>query len=137
MKTKTSHQGWLYAAWILSVLGPIGCAIVAFVFDLVLSPWCWFQKVLLVALGIVMTTGVIRRDDAVVYYALPIAGIGFLIGLYQNLMSSVTCTVAAGACNTLLFSLGSWGITPPMLSLTVYTIINIVLWTYWAKRFSK
>ncbi|MFH0905319.1 MAG: hypothetical protein V1826_01180 [bacterium] len=130
---KTKSVVWLWWAWAIAVIAVFGCWWVVNTYQLVLSELCWYQRVIIFSLAIVLSMGVIKRDKIVAYYALPLSLIGAGLGIYQNFFPRV-CTAVGSACGTVLFSLGNWGITPPVISLVVMILISIFLWLAWRAR---
>lgn len=48
--------------------------------------YCWFQRIFMYSTAIILVVAWIRRDLAIKPYALTLAGIGGMIGLYQVLL---------------------------------------------------
>lgn len=44
---------------------------------------CWFQRIFMYPLAIVLLVGAIRRDRGVRWYAVPLAGLGVLVSAYH------------------------------------------------------
>ena len=70
---------------------------------------CWYQRIAMYSLAVVLLVGAIRRDHGVRRYAVPLAAIGLAISIYHRLIeanpdweSSGTCSVAV-PCNTPYF----------------------------------
>jgi disulfide bond formation protein DsbB len=47
---------------------------------------CWYQRICMYAVAIVLLVGAIRRDPNVRWYAVPLAGIGILVSSYHYLV---------------------------------------------------
>ncbi|MEM7800065.1 MAG: disulfide oxidoreductase [Chloroflexota bacterium] len=94
---------------------------------------CWFQRIFMYPLAIMMLVGVVKQDEGISDYVLPIATIGWFIAIYHIGMQfgfialSTACTgVSCGV--TYINWLGF--ITIPVLSFTAFTLILISLGTY-------
>ena len=44
---------------------------------------CWFQRICMYPLAIILLVGAVRRDRGVRWYAVPLAGIGLLVSAYH------------------------------------------------------
>jgi disulfide bond formation protein DsbB len=72
----------LLAAWLATggslffseVLGWIPCTL------------CWYQRILMYPLSIVLAVGILRRDDGLHYYVLPCSLTGAVVSLYHYLL---------------------------------------------------
>ncbi|HEY0604182.1 MAG TPA: disulfide oxidoreductase [Herpetosiphonaceae bacterium] len=120
----------LLAAWIATcgslffseVLGWVPCVL------------CWYQRILMYPLAILLAIGIVRRDRRLYIYVLPFSITGMIVALYHHLLvktdwlpapacvSGVPCTV--DYLN--LFGL----ITIPWLAFTAFTIITGMMATY-------
>ena len=49
---------------------------------------CWYQRVCMFPLVIILARGLFPLDRGVVKYALPLAGVGWLLAAYHNLLHS-------------------------------------------------
>lgn len=126
----TSRHSALLAAWIATcgslffseVLGWRPCVL------------CWYQRILMYPLAIVLAIGIFRRDRALHLYVLPfsIAGIG--VSLYHYLLiktdwfSPPACAVDVPCTVDYLNWFGF--ITIPFLALTAFLIITCMLLTF-------
>jgi len=68
------------------------------VYNLVPCELCWYQRVLLFPLPLILGTALLRRDNRVYWYVLPLSITGSIIALYQSLLqwgfigeSSIVC----------------------------------------------
>ena len=59
---------------------------------------CWYQRIAMYSLAVVLTVAAIRRDTAIRWYALPLAGVGFAIATYHWLLERFP-SIDAGACS--------------------------------------
>lgn len=94
---------------------------------------CWYQRVLMYPLTIILAVAVIRKDRNVAYYVLPISILGFIVALYHYLLqmtpladvTPVACS-AYGPCRQVQ-ALFLGFVTIPFLSLTAFTVITILM----------
>ncbi len=60
---------------------------------------CWFQRIAMYPLTLIMGVALWRRDTKVAYYTVPIAAVGFCISVYHYLVERFPDDVGF-ACNT-------------------------------------
>ena len=77
---------FIYVAWTLALAATLGSLFFGEVMKLPPCTLCWYQRICLFPLSVILAVGIVQRDDRVVWYALPLAGLGLAIGLYHNLL---------------------------------------------------
>jgi disulfide bond formation protein DsbB len=60
---------------------------------------CWYQRIFMYPLAVVLAVGVIRRDRSVVWYAAPLVVIGAPISLYHWLVERVPSLAEGSSCS--------------------------------------
>ena len=60
---------------------------------------CWYQRIVMYSLAVILTIAAFRRDRAVRVYVLPLAGIGIIISSYHYLLERFP-QLDTGVCNT-------------------------------------
>jgi disulfide bond formation protein DsbB len=60
---------------------------------------CWYQRICLFPLVAIFAVGIVRRDAAVVSYALPLVLIGLGISIYHNLLYYGVIPEALSPCS--------------------------------------
>lgn len=135
-----SSEMLLYAAWVVSLTATVGSLFFSEVMQLPPCVLCWYQRIAMYPIVVVLGAGIIMRDFArVKFYALPLAVVGFGIAVYHNLLyygiipESITpCTQGISCTSRQIEWLGF--ITIPLLSLTAFTIISAFLLFYKSKK---
>lgn len=96
---------------------------------------CWYQRIAIYPLAPILIVGILRKDVSVYFYALPIAICGWIISVYQNLLSygiipetAAPCTFGV-SCTTKYINWYGF-ITIPFLSFLALTLIIVVLFLY-------
>lgn len=120
------------AAWIQSLIAMVGSLYFSDVMKLPPCVLCWYQRICMYPLVIILGVGFLgKRLDALIY-ALPLAAIGWFISSYHNLLyyniipeSAAPC-VSGVSCTTIYFE---WFgiITIPLLAWLAFTIIIVLL----------
>jgi disulfide bond formation protein DsbB len=93
---------------------------------------CWYQRIFLFPLVLVLATGLFPFDRRVVKYALPLAIAGWLTAAYHNLLysgiipESIQPCSQGVSCTEEYISLFGF-LSIPMLSLLSFTAITVLL----------
>jgi disulfide bond formation protein DsbB len=90
---------FVYAAWVVATLGMLMSAFFSEVMKLPPCTLCWYQRICLFPLVAIFAVGIVRRDAAVVSYALPLVLIGLGISIYHNLLYYGVIPEALSPCS--------------------------------------
>jgi disulfide bond formation protein DsbB len=92
---------------------------------------CWYQRILMYPLAVILLIGLLRRDRAVFYYVLPFSVAGLFVSSYHYLLQktdlftqSAVCD-AGIPCTTIWINLFGF-VTIPFMALTAFLIISIM-----------
>jgi len=87
-----------YAAWTLELAAALGSVFFGEVMGLTPCTLCWYQRICLFPLVVVLAVGIVLRDERLVVYAMPfvLAGLGFSI--YHNLLQAGVISEALSPC---------------------------------------
>ncbi len=122
----------LYIAWITAVLSMVGSLYFSEVLGLAPCSLCWYQRIVLYPLVLIIGMGIIKKDRHFYDYALPLSVIGGAMALYQNLLyysvisASLTPCTFGVSCVTRYISLLGF-IDIPLLALFASIIITATL----------
>lgn len=93
---------------------------------------CWYQRIAMYPLVVILLVGFVEKDAKVVRYALPFSLAGLGISIYHNLLyygiipeSLAPCTLGV-SCTTKFFEWFGF-VTIPFLSFLAFMIITICL----------
>lgn len=120
----------LLAAWVATcgslffseVLGWVPCLL------------CWYQRILMYPLAVILAVGILRRDRGLPAYVLPLSLTGIGVSLYHYLLIKTdwfpppACTAGVPCTVDYLNWLGFINI--PFLALTAFVIISIMMFSY-------
>src|SRR5689334_5543280 len=81
-----SNDIFLYTAWIISLVAMVGSLFFSEVMNLPPCVLCWYQRIAMYPLVVIIGIGIINRDNRVKSYALPLCLIGLAISIYHNLL---------------------------------------------------
>lgn len=123
---------FLYIAWSQSLLATMGSLYFSELMHLPPCVLCWYQRIVMYPLVLLLAVGILRKDKNVVYYALPLSIGGLIIATYHNLLyykllpeSAQPCVIGISCTARQLEWFGF--ITIPLLSLSALAIITLSL----------
>jgi len=88
----------LWLAWGMAVVATLGSLYYSEIADFVPCTYCWYQRIAMYPLSVILGIGAFTRDARVGRYAAPLAAAGGLIAAYHYLIQQVP-SLAAGACS--------------------------------------
>ena len=131
---KPSNQFFalLFFAWIVSMIATLGSL---FFSDVMLFPpcvMCWYQRICMYPLTVILLVALSTGDKNVYKYAIPLALIGLFFAVYHNLLYFGILPEAAAPCSqgvSCTSDYVNWFgfITIQFLSLVAFSIITTLL----------
>lgn len=123
---------FLYVAWGVSLVATISSLYFSEYLHLPPCVLCWWQRIFMYPLVLILAVGLIRQDRHVVWNVLPLAGLGTLVAFYHNLLYYGLLPEAAAPCSTgvsCTTRLIDWFgfISIPLLSLLGFLVLTISL----------
>jgi disulfide bond formation protein DsbB len=123
-----SHNG-LYIALLAAWIATLGSLYFSEVRHYIPCRLCWFQRILMYPLAILIPVGLLRRDGQLALYILPLAVPGILVATYHYLLQKTDLFEESAACLvTVPCSVDyiNWFgfVTIPFLALTAFLIIT-------------
>jgi len=122
----------LFAAWLVAAVATAGSLFFSYVLEFPPCVLCWYQRICLFPLVVVLGCGLFPLDRGVVRYALPLAGLGWLVAAYHNLVyagvvpeSLQPCSQGVSCSEEYIELFGILSI--PMLSLLAFTALAGIL----------
>jgi disulfide bond formation protein DsbB len=138
-----SNENWtlLFLTWIVVTAATLGSLFFSHVMEFAPCVLCWYQRICLFPLVIILATGLFPFDKRVVSYALPLAITGWITAFYHNLLYSKIipqelqpCSQGVSCTEKYIDLFGF--LTIPMLSLLGFSTIITLLFLL-KKRTSK
>ncbi len=135
--TAKSDPNWniLFMAWLLAAFSALGSVFFSEVMDFPPCKLCWYQRICLFPLVLILLAGLFPLNKSVVKFALPLTVIGWAIAVYHNLLyigvipkPLVPCGEDLSCTDIQLNVLGF--ITIPLLSLLSFTLVAALLITF-------
>jgi disulfide bond formation protein DsbB len=87
---------WL--AWLVALVATVGSLIYSEVVHFEPCRLCWFQRIAMYPMAVILLVGAIRREFQVKYYALPFSLVGLGISVYHYLLQRFP-NLEGGACD--------------------------------------
>lgn len=122
----------LFFAWLVSIVATAGSLLFQYALSFEPCMLCWYQRIAMYPLAIILGVAAYRNDRGIRPYVLPLAVIGLLIAIYQYLEQMVPgiariapCTVGVPCSNRDIDLLGF--ITFPLLSICAFALIAFLL----------
>lgn len=118
-------------AWFVALLATAGSLYFSEVAGYVPCTLCWYQRIAMYPLVVVLAVGAARREGSAAVYGIALAGIGALIALYHSALEWIP-TLDTGACSastpcTLVWFRVFGLISLPNLALTAFALILVIL----------
>lgn len=124
-----------YAAWFTALVATAGSLFFSEVMDLPPCILCWYQRIAMYPLVLVIAVGILMRDARWKYYALPLSLTGLAIAIYHNLLyyhlipESITPCKEGISCTTVQIEWLGF-ITIPLMALTSFALISAISFLY-------
>ena len=131
---QTTHSNWtiLFICWVIAVVSSLGSLFFSEIMELPPCSLCWYQRIFMFPLVIILFVGLFPFDNKTYRYALPIAIGGWGFAFYHYLLYSgiipenlQPCSQGVSCTETYLDLFGF--LTIPMLSLISFTAIIVLL----------
>ena len=122
----------IFGAWLIASVSTLGALFFGEVMQLPPCVLCWYQRIFMFPLVVILPLGLFPFDRNVVRYALPVAGIGFLFAVFHLLLiggvipeSIQPCTQGVPCSETVIEWFGY--VTIPLLSVLAFLTILALL----------
>lgn len=122
----------LYIAWITAVVSMAGSLYFSEVLGFAPCTLCWYQRIAMYPLVLIIGLGIIKKDRNFLNYALPLSIIGGATAFYQNLLYynvisiNLAPCVSGVSCTTRYIQLFGF-MDIPLLSLASFVVITAAL----------
>src|SRR6185503_8298121 len=76
----------LYIAFLQALIAMLGSLYFSNVLNFPPCILCWYQRICMYPMVLLLGIGIVRQDKKIYTYVLPLAVIGLVIGVYHNLL---------------------------------------------------
>ncbi|MBA4535607.1 disulfide bond formation protein B [Bacillus aquiflavi] len=133
---KDVRESFLFIPWAVSVIAMFGSLYFSEILQYEPCELCWYQRILMYPLVLLLGIAVIKKDDKIASYSLWMSGIGGLISLYHYLIQKVPFFADRALSCGRIPCTGQYinwlgFITIPFLALVAFIIIfifSLLLW---------
>jgi disulfide bond formation protein DsbB len=133
-RAEAAAASWplLFAAWIVALAATLGALFIGEVMGQTPCVLCWYQRIAMFPLAVLLAIACFRSDSRIWLYALPLAAIGWVIAgwhtlLFYGVVSEAIqpCAASGPSCSGDAMMLG-WA-PLPVLSLLSFTAILVLM----------
>ncbi|MDQ0337240.1 disulfide bond formation protein DsbB [Caldalkalibacillus uzonensis] len=124
------EQG-LFVSWIIAFTATLGSLYFSEIIGFIPCEYCWYQRILMYPLAIILVIATVKKDTGVAVYVLPLSIMGGSISLFHYLTQKVTFLREQGAacgpipCNIEYINWFGF-VTIPFLALVAFILITII-----------
>lgn len=133
MSSCTPRAWWpLYLAWVIALGATLGALFFGEVMQLPPCLFCWYQRIFMFPLALILPLGLAPFDPRIIRYTLPLALIGGAIAVFHQLLVAgwiprefEPCAKGVPCSKTVIEWFGF--LTIPLLSVAAFTAIIALL----------
>jgi disulfide bond formation protein DsbB len=122
----------IFSCWLVASAAPLGALFFSEIIKLPSCVLCWYQRIFMFPLELMLPFGLFPPDRQVVRCALPLLAVGWLVSAFQVLLvfgfipeSIKSCTQGVSCSEVQIQWLGFVNI--PLLSFIAFSIMNVLL----------
>lgn len=129
--TDLFYRSTLYIALAIALTATLGSLYFSEVRHYLPCNLCWYQRILMYPLVLIIAVGLLRQDSDLPYYVLPLSLLGQGIATYHYLLEKTNIFAAPTTCQEGIPCTTpwiNWGgfITIPLLSMTAFFLITVM-----------
>src|SRR5512147_1783306 len=132
MSNATPVWTLIFCAWLVASVSTLGALFFGEVMKVPTCVLCWYQRIFMFPLALVLPIGMFPFDRKVVRYALPLAALGWPIAAFHVLLAAGVvpedikpCTQGVPCSEQVIAWFGF--VTIPLLALASFSIIIVLL----------
>jgi disulfide bond formation protein DsbB len=131
---RNTQPAWflIFAAWLIVAVATLGALFFGEVMKVPTCTLCWYQRIFMFPLALILPLGLFPYDRRIVRYALPLAACGWGIALFHVLLvggvipeSVQPCTQGVPCSQTFVRYFGF--VTIPLLALVAFSATIVLL----------
>ena len=133
-ETTALDVNWLlcFCAWLIAFVSTLGSLFFSYVMEFAPCVLCWYQRICLFPLVLILARGLFPFDRKASKYALPLAVVGWCLAAYHSLLYAEwipadmqPCTQGVSCTEVHIKLFGFLSI--PYLSLIAFTLLSTIL----------
>jgi len=128
---KAGRPGLLYPAWVVAIVATLGSLYFSEIRHFPPCTLCWYQRILMYPLVLLLGVATFKQDRGVIKYALPLSVLGVLVSGYHILVERIpgfgegVCSSGV-PCNVKYIEWLGF-ITIPTMSFVAFVLITVLL----------
>ena len=133
-----SDRPILAAAAGIALVATAGSLFLSEIWRLVPCELCWYQRILMYPLVVVLGVATLGGREGVVLTVLPLSVLGTVVAGYHSWIQATAsgagggCSI--GSCGAVLYHLEPLGLTIPNLSLLAFLLVTLAMVVLWRRR---
>ena len=121
-----------YVAFIAALVAMLGSLYFSEITGFIPCTLCWYQRILMYPLTVILLVGILRKDRGIYYYVLPFSLLGIFVSTYHYLIQKTDLFSNTNACTTGIPCSTTWinwfgFVTIPFLALIAFLTITIMM----------
>jgi disulfide bond formation protein DsbB len=115
-------------AWLVATVTTLGSLYYSEVADFVPCKLCWYQRICMYPLVIILGVAAVRRDRTVRFYVLPLAAVGAVVSIYHSWIQAYPpvggtsfCTLDAPCTERYVWEFGF--VSLPLMALSAFAFV--------------
>ncbi|MEC0230204.1 disulfide oxidoreductase [Paenibacillus alba] len=139
MSNKWLRDNGMHLSWLIALIATLGSLYFSEIMHFLPCKLCWYQRILMYPLAIILGIAAVRRDYKLTIYVLPLTLWGACISIYHVLLQAGIFHESATGCGPVPCDVDylNWlgFITIPMLAGAAFILISILQYlTYRATK---
>ncbi|MCS1352631.1 disulfide oxidoreductase [Mechercharimyces sp. CAU 1602] len=123
----------IYLAWLIALIAMLGSLYFSEIRGFIPCNLCWYQRILMYPLVLLLGIAAFRDDKQIIRYTLPLSLIGGSISLFHYAEQKIPALAAVAQCSSGVPCDGEYinwlgFITIPFLAFTAFLLISLSLW---------
>jgi disulfide bond formation protein DsbB len=120
----------LWLAWVVALVTMLGSLYYSQIANFVPCELCWFQRIAVYPLALILLIAAIRRDRGIWVYVVPVAAVGSIVSIYQTQLQafpsqSSFCSATTPCSARYVWEFGF--VSLPFMALTAFAFIITML----------
>lgn len=124
---------WLLLAWLIALAATVGALFIGEIMGQTPCNLCWFQRIFMFPLAVILGIAAFRLDPSIRIYALPLAGLGSAVAAFHTLLyfglveeALTPCARTGPSCAGEAMTIFGW-LPLPLVSLLAFAAIAVSL----------
>ncbi len=119
-------------ALVVALTATLGSLYLSEIAHLVPCTFCWYQRIAMYPLVVLLAIAIVRKDRTIGMYVAPIAGIGLAIGIYHYVVQRIpslggnACSTGGVPCSTAYFEQFGFMSIPYMAASAFALILTLI-----------